>query len=67
MLVMTTAATVPTKCIQDNNLGAKGAFAEEGSFAKEGNFDAVGDFAKGWQHCPRDIGRGARATVPARL
>jgi hypothetical protein len=67
MLVMTPAATVPTKCIRDNNLGAKGAFAEEGSFAKEGNFNAVGNFAKGWQRCPRDIGRGARATAPARL
>ncbi len=67
MLVMTPAATVPTKCIGDNDLGAKGAFAEEGSFAKEGNFNAVGDFAKGWRRCPRDIGRGARATAPAQL
>ncbi len=64
---MTPAATVPTKCVWDNDLGAKGAFAEEGSFAKEGNFDAVGDFAEGCQRCPRDIGRGARATAPARL
>jgi hypothetical protein len=45
----------------------KGAFAEEGSFAKEGNFDAVGNFAEGWRRCPRDIGRGARATAPAWL
>jgi hypothetical protein len=67
MLVMTPAATVPTKCIRDNDLGAKGAFAEEGSFAKEGNFDAVGDFSEGWRCCPRNIGRGARATAPARL
>jgi hypothetical protein len=67
MLVMTPAATVPSKCVRDNALGAKGAFAEEGSFAKEGNFDAVGDFAEGWRLCPRDIGRGARATAPARL
>ncbi len=67
MLVMMPAATVPTKCIRDNDLCAKGAFAEEGSFAKEGNFDAVGDFAEGWQRCPRNIGRGARATAPARL
>jgi hypothetical protein len=67
MLVMTPAATVPTKCVRDNDLGAKGAFAEEGSFAKEGNFDAVGDFAEGWQRCPRDIGRNARAMAPARL
>ena len=64
---MMPAATVPTKCVRDNDLGAKGAFAEEGSFAKEGNFDAVGNFAKGWQRCPRNIGRGARATAPARL
>jgi hypothetical protein len=64
---MTPAATVPTKCVRDNDLGAKGAFAKEGSFAKEGNFDAVGDFAEGWRRCPRNIGRGARATAPARL
>jgi hypothetical protein len=67
MLVITPAVTVAMKCVRDNDLGAKGAFAEEGSFAKEGNFDAVGNFAEGWRCCPCDIGRGARATAPARL
>ncbi len=55
------------KFVEDNDFSTKGDLADDGSLAKEGNFNAVGDFAKGWQQCPSNVGKGASATTAPEL
>jgi hypothetical protein len=53
--------------VKDNGFSTKGDLAEDGSLAKENKFNAVGNFAKGWQQCPSNVGKGASATMAPEL
>ncbi len=48
-------------------MGRAAATTFQGGHCPHRNFDAVGEFAKGWQQCPSNVGKGASVTTAPEL